>query len=78
MGNLGCDTIIQNDVLKTLEFSMINSRPVEIIYNGEKEFSQRKIKVVQIQEDTIVAYCYLRKGRRKFKIDHILSAQMVP
>jgi len=57
---------------------MINSRPVEIMYDGENGFSQRRIRVIQIDEGTAIAYCYLRKGRRKFKIDHILSAQIVP
>lgn len=36
--------------------------------------TQRYIRVIQINNDSIVAYCYWRKKVRTFKLDSILSA----
>jgi len=39
------------------------------------EITQRKIKVLKINDDDIEAYCYLRHSIRHFKKDNILAAQ---
>jgi len=35
--------------------------------------SKRRVKVIQIEEGTFRAYCYLRKSTRTFKVDNILA-----
>jgi predicted DNA-binding transcriptional regulator YafY len=60
-------------VLKT---SLEKHQEVTIIYQKGKDFSERKIKVTGIKDDTVEAYCYLRHKPRVFKKDKILSAQL--
>lgn len=48
--------------------------PIEMIYLAEnKELSQRKLIVKEINDDYIRAYCLLRKQVRTFKRENILS-----
>jgi len=57
-----------------LKASLERGRVITIIYNGESGISERNIKVLEIQDNRIKAYCYLRKQIRYFKIENILSA----
>ncbi|MGI6126076.1 MAG: hypothetical protein ACOYEF_03840 [Planifilum sp.] len=51
-------------------------RPVEIIYMDEKgEITQRRIRIRSLGEDLVEAYCYERKGVRRFKRSNILAAR---
>lgn len=51
---------------------------LEIIYMNEKgQISQRIIKVLEMNDTYIKAYCYLRRAKRIFKIDNLLSAGTV-
>lgn len=48
--------------------------PVVMIYLSiDGSFSQRKIRVVDMNEDRIKAYCFLRKNYRVFCLSNILS-----
>ncbi|MDG5471773.1 transcriptional regulator [Jeotgalibacillus sp. ET6] len=48
---------------------------VEMIYLSDRnEISHRKIKILQLNEYSMVAYCYLRKTRRTFSYRNILSS----
>jgi len=47
---------------------------ITIIYSGSNGISERNIKVLELQDDSLKAYCYLRKQVRFFKMDSILSA----
>lgn len=47
--------------------------PISIIYKKNNSFSQRKIKIIKLKDDTVWAYCYYRQDYRQFKIQHILS-----
>lgn len=47
---------------------------ITIIYQGSSGISKRNIKVLEIQDKNIKAYCYLRKQIRYFNKDGILSA----
>ncbi|PTY79708.1 hypothetical protein B5V89_03895 [Heyndrickxia sporothermodurans] len=50
---------------------------LEIIYFSKlNQFSQRKIKVLSIGENSICAFCYLRNKRRVFKLENILSVEI--
>lgn len=48
--------------------------PVEVIYlSQDQQFSQRKLLIIEVNDDYIRAYCLLRKEMRTFRIDNILS-----
>ncbi|HWO75019.1 MAG TPA: hypothetical protein VNM69_03760 [Bacillus sp. (in: firmicutes)] len=62
---------MQNKLLKW----MIEGKAVEIIYESkQKQLTQRKIKILEIQESQVKAYCYFRDQIRTFQLDQILSA----
>lgn len=42
--------------------------------DSSNQVTQRYVRVLQIDADHILAYCYYRKKVRTFKIDNILSA----
>jgi predicted DNA-binding transcriptional regulator YafY len=47
---------------------------LEMIYQNNKgEFSQRRIQVIKMSEESFSAYCFTRKQQRTFKISNILS-----
>jgi predicted DNA-binding transcriptional regulator YafY len=53
-----------------------SGRPVEIIYMDEKgKITQRRIRIRVIREDLVEAYCFERKGVRRFKRSNILAAR---
>lgn len=64
------DIVIEHIIKTSQERSWI----VKIIYSGSSGISERNIKVLEIQDNKIKAYCYLRKQVRYFKKDSILSA----
>ena len=48
--------------------------PLEMIYLAENQkLSQRKLIVIEVNDDYIRAYCLLRKQIRTFKRENILS-----
>jgi hypothetical protein len=47
---------------------------ITIMYQKGLEITKRNIKVMEIHEDSITAFCYLRKETRRFKLYNILSA----
>lgn len=49
-----------------------------IIYMKGNEITQRKIRVIEVTEDYVRAWCYLRKGPRLFRKENILSASYIP
>ncbi|QOR67806.1 hypothetical protein IM538_06635 [Cytobacillus suaedae] len=50
---------------------------IEIIYISKGGVvSGRLIKVMEIKENTLIAYCYLRNKRRTFLLENILSADV--
>lgn len=61
-------------LLKSLE----DGTPLEIIYLSEKEhISQRRISIIDMKDDNIKAFCFLRQTKRTFKISNILSARLI-
>jgi len=50
---------------------------VTIMYIKGTEITMRNIKVLNMEEDHIKAYCYLRKQNRVFKKENILSAAFI-
>ena len=35
--------------------------------------SKRRVKVLQVNEDSFQAYCFLRRSKRTFRIDNVLA-----
>lgn len=50
---------------------------VNIIYLSGNEITQRDIRVLDIKDCNVKAFCYVRNQVRIFKIENILSADFV-
>ncbi|MBP3038049.1 hypothetical protein J9303_00820 [Bacillaceae bacterium Marseille-Q3522] len=61
-----------------LKKALLNGTILEMIYLDKKgRLSQRKIKVQSIGNDSFTAYCYSRRQQRIFKIENVLSIDLV-
>lgn len=48
--------------------------PIEMIYLAKDgQITQREISVLQINGSTVIAFCHLRKMKRTFLLENILS-----
>ena len=45
-----------------LKKALLEGLPVIIIYHGEKEITQRRIYVREINAESVTAYCMAKKG----------------
>lgn len=55
--------------------SMETKQKLEIIYvSAENQLSQRIIRVLKVNEEKILAYCYSKRMVRTFTVSGILSA----
>ena len=61
----------------TIERAIAQGRRVKIIYQSNEKMSERIIKPKEIAEDSVIAYCYLRHAKRIFKLESILTAQLI-
>jgi len=59
-----------------LKYSLENKDSIIIIYQKGLDITQRKIEVRKIDENIIQAYCFKRKGLRKFKVENILACMI--
>jgi hypothetical protein len=57
-----------------LKRALTEDLPVIIIYNGKNEITQRRIYIRGMDDESVTAYCSVKKGIRKFKRENILSA----
>ncbi|WP_453991856.1 hypothetical protein [Bacillus nitroreducens] len=58
-----------------LQRALIGHTSIEIIYMSQSGIlTQRQIRVLEIHDNTIKAFCLLRGRKRTFIIDSILSA----
>lgn len=63
---------------RTLQMSLEEEKCIDMIYmNKCGELTQRIIKVLEINEDHIKAFCFLRKEKRTFRKENILSVFMI-
>ncbi|MFS0785261.1 hypothetical protein ABC345_02630 [Shouchella sp. 1P09AA] len=61
-----------------LQRALENKHRVTMIYmNAKGVISQREIKVLQLNERWFVAYCHMKRQRRLFAYDHVLSLNQV-
>lgn len=64
------------DKMKLLNHAVHKKIKLEMIYMARNgKVSQRFVRVLEIREDHILAYCFYRKRVRTFKIENILSVQ---
>lgn len=58
-----------------LSKAMEKGEPVEMIYlDTEGHFTQRRIRICSLHDQTVEAYCYQRKAFRRFRKMGILAA----
>ena len=61
---------MRSELVKSMEWSYI----LDMIYTAQDgTISKRRIKVKQVGDVSVRAYCYLRNANRTFKIDNILA-----
>lgn len=59
---------------RLLKFYAMGQLPVELIYLAKNgNITQRKISVLHVSGTTVTAYCHLRKTKRTFLLENILS-----
>lgn len=68
--NIGGESMLN----KTLFYSLDHHKVISIIYIKDQEITQRKIQVLKIQGDKIMALDLDKHSIRTFKRDRILSA----
>lgn len=55
--------------------SINNKEKIIIFYiDNNNQVTERYIRVLNIKDNYILAYCYYRKQVRTFKVDNVLSA----
>lgn len=58
------------ELIKSMEWNHV----LDMIYmSKDGAISKRSIKILQVEDVSFRAYCYLRKSNRTFKIDNILA-----
>jgi predicted DNA-binding transcriptional regulator YafY len=57
-----------------LQYSLEQDCVITIFYQKGSDITVRNIKVLDIRDGNVSAYCYLRKQLRVFKLENILSA----
>ncbi|ASF40960.1 hypothetical protein CEH05_18080 [Halobacillus halophilus] len=57
-----------------MERAVISKQRIEMVYiSSEGDMSQRMVRVLEVREGTILAFCLARRKVRTFKRDNILS-----
>ncbi|MCG3087649.1 WYL domain-containing protein [Sporosarcina cyprini] len=65
---------MRNELLKLCERHEL----ADMIYmRADGQLTKRRVEILSIGVNTFIAYCFLRKERRMFKIDRVLSVQRV-
>lgn len=61
---------MRNQVLKMYERSEV----AEMIYMcADGTLTKRRLKILSVHRDSFIAYCYLRRAQRTFKVERVLS-----
>jgi len=61
---------MKGQLLKVLERGQL----VDMMYIAKSgEISKRRIKVIQITDDSFAAFCFTKQAKRTFLIDNILA-----
>lgn len=61
-------------ILKAFNYQQL----VDMMYMAnDGSISKRRIKILRVYEDSFQAYCFLRRKKRTFKMDNVLSLMPV-
>jgi predicted DNA-binding transcriptional regulator YafY len=60
-----------------LKKSLEENYLVKIVYDNKGIITERTIKVLAIEDEKIIAFCYLRKARRTFLYKNILATELI-
>ncbi len=61
-------------MLNAIKKSMQYNQSVNMIYMDDSgAITKRRVKPFKICGNTFMAYCYVRKSKRTFKIDNVLA-----
>lgn len=53
---------------------MSRNQLVDMIYEAKSGvITKRRVKLLNITDETFTAYCFTKQARRSFRIDHVLS-----
>ena len=55
---------------------METGRKVKLIYDDGSRITERTVKALKMEDDKMICYCYLRKKKRSFAMEKILSAEL--
>lgn len=65
-------------MLYQLRKAFQEQKNIEIMYvDQDNKVTQRFIRILELNEKTVKAYCYHKKSLRMFKIENILSGRIV-
>lgn len=60
-----------------INLALKSKKKIRIIYRTNMEISTRVIKPIRKENGYLKAYCYKREAIRRFKIENILSADLL-
>ncbi|MDN5708522.1 MAG: transcriptional regulator [Planococcus sp. (in: firmicutes)] len=61
-------------LLKAFKYQQL----IDMMYiANDGTISKRRVKILKVSGDSFQAYCFLRREKRHFKIDHVLSCMPV-
>ncbi|HAE42253.1 MAG TPA: hypothetical protein DCG34_04955 [Clostridiales bacterium] len=52
-----------------------DNKIIRIVYDNKGTITERDIRVLNIKDNRISAYCYLRNSKRTFLMENILAAE---
>jgi predicted DNA-binding transcriptional regulator YafY len=59
---------------KNIKKHLKHQENVEMIYvSGENKITKRIVRILNVNEQEIIGYCYLRRNVRTFKVERILA-----
>lgn len=59
---------------KTIERAVRRSQTVDIIYiDKSSQVTKRRVKMLKLDKQSVITYCFIRRSIRRFKIDNILA-----
>jgi len=61
---------VRNKLTKSIRY---NESLVMMYMANDGAISKRRIRVLQVNEDSFQAYCFLRGSKRTFRIDNVLA-----
>lgn len=65
---------MKNMIMRSIQ----NKEKLEMIYlSSDNRVSQRVVRVLKLNDDMIMAYCYTKRTIRTFKLENILSVGQV-